>query len=42
MKDFRDKVVLREKNDGDNDLYRNAAAKAAEIPWRHTQILHKI
>lgn len=31
MKDFRHKVVLREKNDGDNDLYRNAAARAAEI-----------
>lgn len=31
MKDLRTAMVLTEKNDGDNNVYRNAAAKATEI-----------
>lgn len=31
MKDLNAAVVLREKNDGSNDIYRNAAAKATQI-----------
>ena len=30
LKDLNEAVVLKEKNDGDNDVYRNAAAKAIQ------------